>query len=166
VHIYELKFYDDNFYFYDNFYFEMQEMYQRYINEMGDSVQLTPEESTRIWTEKVVGGTHKGRIYGMGSQNDVRRLQSGLHGIGSSRQAEALDSVQIAEMSRKISELTRALAASEEKRLAEQKRTDQTVEQIKEQVLNLARRPSRSSRASTSGDDSSDDEEYIAPTPP
>ena len=38
-------------------------------------------------------GTHKGRCYGLGSRNDVRRLQLGLEGIGSSRQAEALDGV-------------------------------------------------------------------------
>ncbi|KAG5631073.1 hypothetical protein H5410_002790 [Solanum commersonii] len=38
-------------------------------------------------------GTHKGRCYGLGSRNDVRRLQSSLEGIGSSHQAEALDGV-------------------------------------------------------------------------
>lgn len=47
---------------------------------------MTPELSTQIWKEKVVGGggergTHKGRVYGPGSQNDVRRLHSVLEGI-------------------------------------------------------------------------------------
>ena len=57
-----------------------------------------PEESTKIWTEKVVVGAHKGRIYMMGSQNDVRRLQFCQEGIGLSRQAEAIDDFQIADV--------------------------------------------------------------------
>uniref|UniRef100_M1DT38 Uncharacterized protein n=1 Tax=Solanum tuberosum TaxID=4113 RepID=M1DT38_SOLTU len=74
----------------------------------------------QIWKEKVIGGTHKGRCYGLGSRNDVRRLQSGLEGIGSSRQAEALDGVQIAAMSDQIAKLIAALAESEWRRVAEQ----------------------------------------------
>ncbi|WMV37283.1 hypothetical protein MTR67_030668 [Solanum verrucosum] len=58
-------------------------------------------------------GTHKGRVYGLGSRNDVRRLQSGLEGIGSSHQVEALDGVQIVAMSAQIPQLTLALAESE-----------------------------------------------------
>ncbi|WMV29295.1 hypothetical protein MTR67_022680 [Solanum verrucosum] len=73
--------------------------FHKYVAEnLDSSVEMTPELSTQIWKEKVVGGTHKGRCYGLGSRNDVRRLQSCLEGIGSSRQAEAFDSVQIAAM--------------------------------------------------------------------
>ncbi|KAG5580125.1 hypothetical protein H5410_050752 [Solanum commersonii] len=55
-----------------------------------------------------------------GSRNDVRRLQSDLEDIGSSRQAEALDGVQIAAMLDQIAKLTMALAESERNRVAEQ----------------------------------------------
>ncbi|WMV16814.1 hypothetical protein MTR67_010199 [Solanum verrucosum] len=103
-----------------------------YVAEnLDSSVQLTPELSTQIWKEKVVGGTHKGRCYGLGSRNDVRRLQSGLEGIRSSRQAEALDGVQIAAMSDQIAKLTAALAKSERKRVAEQQSMSETIQQIK-----------------------------------
>ncbi|XP_049405214.1 uncharacterized protein LOC125868656 [Solanum stenotomum] len=102
--------------------------FHKYVAEnLDSSVQLTPELSTQIWKEKVVGGTHKGRCYGLGSRNDVRRLQSGLEGIGSSRQAEALDGVQIAAMSDQITKLTAALAKSEWKRVAEQQSMSETV---------------------------------------
>ncbi|KAG5605318.1 hypothetical protein H5410_026810 [Solanum commersonii] len=53
-----------------------------YVAEnLDSSVEMTLELSTQIWKEKVVGGTHKGRCYGLGSQNDVRLLQSGLEGL-------------------------------------------------------------------------------------
>ncbi|WMV45236.1 hypothetical protein MTR67_038621 [Solanum verrucosum] len=65
------------------------------------------------------------------SRNDVRHLQSGLEGIGSSHQAEALDDVQIAAMSNQITKLTAALAESERKRVAEQQSMSETVQQIK-----------------------------------
>ncbi|WMV59478.1 hypothetical protein MTR67_052863 [Solanum verrucosum] len=75
--------------------------FHQYVAEnLDSSVQLTPELSTQIWKEKVVGGTHKG--------------------IGSSRQAEALDGVQIAVMSDQIAKLTVALAESERRRVTEQ----------------------------------------------
>ncbi|WMV51762.1 hypothetical protein MTR67_045147 [Solanum verrucosum] len=91
----------------------MQNDFHQYVAEnLDSSVQLTPELSTQIWKEKVVGETHKGSYYGLGSRNDVRRLQSGLEGIGSSRQAEALDGVQIAAMSDQIAKLTATLAES------------------------------------------------------
>ncbi|KAG5609714.1 hypothetical protein H5410_020995 [Solanum commersonii] len=108
-------------------------------------------------------GTHKGRYYGLGSRNDVRRLQSGLEGIGSSRQAEALDSVQIAAMSAQIAKLTAALAESEQRRVAEQESVSEIVQQIKEQVMNLAHRPTTSSPDDT--DDESDEDDYVEPTP-
>ncbi|WMV46392.1 hypothetical protein MTR67_039777 [Solanum verrucosum] len=47
---------------------------QYVVENLDSSVQLTPELSTQIWKEKVVGGTHKGRFYGLGSRNGVRRL--------------------------------------------------------------------------------------------
>ncbi|WMV59053.1 hypothetical protein MTR67_052438, partial [Solanum verrucosum] len=84
--------------------------FNQYINEnLDNSVQITPELSRQIWTEKMVGRTYKGRVYGQGSRNDVRRLQSGLQGIESSRQAEALDGVQIAAMSAQIAQFTSTL---------------------------------------------------------
>ncbi|WMV19338.1 hypothetical protein MTR67_012723 [Solanum verrucosum] len=138
--------------------------FNKYVAEnLDSSVQLTPELSTQIWKEKVIGGTHKGRCYGLGSRNDVRRLQSGLEGIGSSRQAEALDGVQIAAMSDQITKLTAALAESERKRVAEQQSMSETVQQIKEQVMNLARRPTTSAPDDT--DDESDEDDYVDLTP-
>ncbi|KAG5577350.1 hypothetical protein H5410_057484 [Solanum commersonii] len=126
-------------------------------------VQLTPELSTQIGKVKVVGGTHKGRCYGLGSRNDVRRLQSGLEGIGSSRQAKALDGVQIATISDQIVKLTVALAESKQRRVAEQESMSETVQQIKEQVMNLARR--RTTLAPDDTDDESDKDDYVDPTP-
>ncbi|WMV38656.1 hypothetical protein MTR67_032041 [Solanum verrucosum] len=135
--------------------------FHKYVAENLDSlVQLTPELSTQIWKEKVVGGTHKGRCYGLVSRNDVRRLQSGLEGIGSSHQTEALDGVQIATISDQKAKLTVALAESERKRVAEQQSMSETVQQIKEQVMNLARRPTTSAP-----DDKSDENDYVDLTP-
>ncbi|KAG5589900.1 hypothetical protein H5410_040414 [Solanum commersonii] len=72
----------------------MQNDFNQYVTEnLDSSVQLTPELSTQIWKEKVVGGIHK---------------------------AEALDGVQIATMLAQITKLTAALAKSERRRLAEQ----------------------------------------------
>ncbi|KAG5586381.1 hypothetical protein H5410_046815 [Solanum commersonii] len=65
------------------------------------------------------------------SRKDVRQLRSGLEGIGSSRQAEALDGVQIAAMSNQIAKLTAALAELERRRVAEQESMNETVQQIK-----------------------------------
>uniref|UniRef100_M1DZW9 Uncharacterized protein n=1 Tax=Solanum tuberosum TaxID=4113 RepID=M1DZW9_SOLTU len=86
-----------------------------------------------------------------------------LEGIGSSRQAEAFDGVQIAAMSSQITKLTAALADSEWRRVAEQESMSETVQQIKEQVMNLARRPTISAPNDT--DDESDDDDYVEPTP-
>ncbi|WMV26263.1 hypothetical protein MTR67_019648 [Solanum verrucosum] len=99
-----------------------------YVAEnLDSSVQLTPELSTQIWKEKVVGRTYKGIVYGLGFRNDVRRLHSDLEGIGSSRQAEALNGVQIVAMSAQIAKLTVALAESERRRVAEQESMSETV---------------------------------------
>ncbi|KAG5620035.1 hypothetical protein H5410_005253 [Solanum commersonii] len=112
---------------------------------------------------KVVGGTHKGRCYGLSSRNDVRRLHSGIEDIGSSRQAEALDGVQIVVMSDQIAKLTAALAESKRRRVAEQESMSETVQQIKEQVMNLAHRPTTSAPNDT--DDESDEDYYVDLTP-
>ncbi|KAG5572935.1 hypothetical protein H5410_062701 [Solanum commersonii] len=142
----------------------MQNDFHKYVVEnLDSSVQLTPELSTQIWKGKVVRGTHKGRCYGLGSRNDVRRLQSGFKGIGSLRQAKALDGVQIAAMSDQITKLTAALAESERKRVAKQQSMSETVQQIKEQVMNLARRPITSTPDDT--DDESDEDDYVDLTP-
>uniref|UniRef100_M1B330 Uncharacterized protein n=1 Tax=Solanum tuberosum TaxID=4113 RepID=M1B330_SOLTU len=126
---------------------------------------MTPELSTQIWTEKVVGGTHKGRVYGRGSRNDVRRHQSGLQGIGLSRQAETLDGVQIAAMSVQIAQPTSSLINSEQRRVAEQQSMSAPVHQIKKQVLNLARRPITSSPAEDIDDDSEEEDDCVDRTP-
>uniref|UniRef100_M1DS65 Uncharacterized protein n=1 Tax=Solanum tuberosum TaxID=4113 RepID=M1DS65_SOLTU len=111
-------------------------------------------------------GTHKSRVYSRGSRNDVRQLVSDLEGIGSSRQAEAINSVQIAALSAQIEKLTAALQESQRKRVAEQENVSATVQQIKEHVLNLARRPtSTSSPAEGTNDDSEEDDDYIDYTP-
>ncbi|WMV32573.1 hypothetical protein MTR67_025958 [Solanum verrucosum] len=110
---------------------EMNDFHKYVAENLDSSVQLAPELSTQIWKEKVVGGTLKGRCYGLGSRNNVRRLQSDLEGIGSSRQTEALDGVQIAAMSDQIAKLTVALAESEWKRVVEKQSMSETVQQIK-----------------------------------
>ncbi|WMV54291.1 hypothetical protein MTR67_047676 [Solanum verrucosum] len=86
-----------------------------------------------------------------------------LEGIGWSRQAEALDGVKIVAMSDHIAKLTAALAESERRRVAEQESMSETVQQIKEQVMNLARRPTTSAPDDT--DDESDEDDYIDLTP-
>ncbi|WMV07879.1 hypothetical protein MTR67_001264 [Solanum verrucosum] len=65
-------------------------------------------------------------------------------------------------MSAQIEKLTVALQESERKRVAEQESISATVQQIKEQVLNLARRPtSHSSPAEGTDDDNEEDDHYI-----
>ncbi|WMV14223.1 hypothetical protein MTR67_007608 [Solanum verrucosum] len=116
--------------------------FHKYVAEnLDSSVQLTPELSNQIWKEKV----------------------SGLEGIGSSRQAKALDGVQIVAMSDQIAKLTAALAESERKRVAEQQSISETVQQIKEQVMNLARRPTTSAPDDTNNE--RDEDDYVDLTP-
>ncbi|WMV07617.1 hypothetical protein MTR67_001002 [Solanum verrucosum] len=74
----------------------------------------------------------------------AERTFSGLECIGSSRRAEALDGVQITAMSDQIAKLTATLAESERRRVAEQESMCETVQQIKEQVMNHTRRPTTS----------------------
>ncbi|WMV07393.1 hypothetical protein MTR67_000778 [Solanum verrucosum] len=103
---------------------EFKNEFHRYVAENVNSlVEMTPELSTQIWKEKVVGGTHKGRFYGLGSQND-----------------------------------------SEWRRVAEQRSMTETIQQIKEQVMNLAHRPTTSAPEDTD-DDSDDEDDYVVPTP-
>uniref|UniRef100_M1DXV8 Integrase core domain containing protein n=1 Tax=Solanum tuberosum TaxID=4113 RepID=M1DXV8_SOLTU len=58
-----------------------------------------------------------------------------------------------------IAKLTAALAESERKRVAEQQSMSETVQQIKEQVMNLALRPTTSAPDDT--DDESDEDDYV-----
>lgn len=110
------------------FIVNIQNQFQNYVGENVDSlVQMTLQLSTHIWTEKVIGGAHKGRVYVLGSQNDVRWLQSGLERIGSSSQVETLDSVQIAAMSDHIAKLTTAYAKSKQKRVVKQQSMSKTL---------------------------------------
>ncbi|WMV46871.1 hypothetical protein MTR67_040256 [Solanum verrucosum] len=115
--------------------------FHQYVAENLDSlVQLTLELSTQIWKEKMVGGTHKGRVYGLGSRNDI------------------------AARSAQITKLTAALTYSEQRRVDEQESMSETVQQIKEQMMNLARRPTTSAPDDTN-DERDDDDDYVEPTP-
>ncbi|WMV58712.1 hypothetical protein MTR67_052097 [Solanum verrucosum] len=140
--------------------------FQHYVAEnLDSSVEMTPELSTQIWKEKVVGGTHKGRVYGLGSRNNVRRLQLGLEGIGSSSQAEALDDVQIVVMSDQIVKLTAALAESERRRVAKQKSMSKTVYQIQKQVMNLPRGTTTSTPEESDDYSIDSEDDCVGPTP-
>ncbi|WMV58387.1 hypothetical protein MTR67_051772 [Solanum verrucosum] len=66
-------------------------------------------------------------------------------------------------MSAQIAKLTAALAESERRRVAEQESMSETIQQIKEQVMNLARRPTASAPDET--DDENDEDDYVEPTP-
>ncbi|WMV11915.1 hypothetical protein MTR67_005300 [Solanum verrucosum] len=92
------------------------------------------------------------------------QLQSSLEGIGSSRQIETLDGVQITAMSAQIAHLTSALIESERRREAEQRSMSAIVQQIKEQVLNLARRPTTSAPKDTN-DSEDEEDDYVDLTP-
>ncbi|WMV20149.1 hypothetical protein MTR67_013534 [Solanum verrucosum] len=108
------------------------------------------------------GSLHTGCAKTVGT---ITREMSGLQGIGSSRQAELLDGVQIVAMSAQIAQLTLALANSEQRRVAEQQSMSATVQQIKEQVLNLARRPTTSSLDEDIDDDSEEKDDFVDRTP-
>ncbi|WMV50044.1 hypothetical protein MTR67_043429 [Solanum verrucosum] len=91
--------------------------------------------------------------------------RKGLQGIGSSRQAETLDGVQIVAMSVQIAQLTSALADSERRKVAEQQSMSATVQQIKEQVLNLAHRPTTSSLEDTDDNSEEEEDDFVDATP-
>ncbi|WMV57547.1 hypothetical protein MTR67_050932 [Solanum verrucosum] len=77
--------------------------------------------------------------------------------------SRALDGVQIAVMSDQIAKLTAVLAESEQRRVAEQESMSETVQQTKEQVMNLTHR--RTTSAPDDTDDESDEDDYVDPTP-
>ncbi|KAG5595897.1 hypothetical protein H5410_037129 [Solanum commersonii] len=62
-----------------------------------------------------------------------------------------------------ITKLTAALAESERRRVAEQESMSEIVLQIKEQVMNLDRRPTTSAPDDTVDESGADD--YVEPTP-
>ncbi|KAG5581969.1 hypothetical protein H5410_052596 [Solanum commersonii] len=63
-----------------------------------------------------------------------------------------------------IAQLTSALAELKQRRVAEQRSMSETVQQIKEQVMNLAYQPTTSAPEDTD-DDSDDEDDYVDPTP-
>ncbi|KAG5586548.1 hypothetical protein H5410_046982 [Solanum commersonii] len=83
--------------------------------------------------------------------------------IGVGLKPEFIDGVQIATMSDQIAKLTVALEESERRRVVEQENMSETIQQIKEQVMNLARRPTTSAPDDT--DDKSDEDDYVDLTP-
>ncbi|WMV29971.1 hypothetical protein MTR67_023356 [Solanum verrucosum] len=93
-----------------------------------------------------------------------KKENEGLEGIGSSRQVEILDGVQIAFMLAQIEQLTSALAESKWRRVVEQQSMSATVQQIKEQVLNLACRPTTSAPEDTD-DNSEEEDDFVDVTP-
>uniref|UniRef100_M1C783 Transposase-associated domain-containing protein n=1 Tax=Solanum tuberosum TaxID=4113 RepID=M1C783_SOLTU len=88
-----------------------------------------------------------------------------LQGIGSSRQAEELDGVQIGAMSAQISQLTSALVESERRRVVEQQSMSAIVQRTKKLVLNLARRPTTSAPEDTDDDNEEEEEDFVNATP-
>ncbi|KAF3650771.1 putative 60S ribosomal protein L13a-4-like [Capsicum annuum] len=86
-------------------------------------------------------------------------------GIGSSRQAEAIDSVQLAAVSQQIAQLTRAVAQS----IAQNEVTRKTVEELKKQMLSMPRHRRRRHRSpspdSSSEEETESDEEFVGSTP-
>ncbi|WMV13873.1 hypothetical protein MTR67_007258 [Solanum verrucosum] len=102
-------------------------------------------------------------------QRALERLQERLKsGRGHRRvksMVEAHDNVQVDAMSDQISKHTAAVAEFERRRVVEQESMSVTVHQIKEQVLNLALRPSTSSPAKDTDDVSEEDDDFIHCTP-
>ncbi|KAG5571984.1 hypothetical protein H5410_061750 [Solanum commersonii] len=82
---------------------------------------------------------------------------------GAGLKPEFIDGVQIATMSDQIAKLTVALAESKQRRVAEQENMSEIVQQIKEQVMNLARGPTTSAPDDT--DNESDEDDYVDLTP-
>ncbi|WMV40881.1 hypothetical protein MTR67_034266 [Solanum verrucosum] len=97
-------------------------------------VEESAERTFNEFHQESGRGTHKGRVYGLGSRNNVRRFQSGLQ-------------------------------ESERRRKAEPQSMSATVQEIKEQVLNLARRPTTSSLVEDTDDDSDEDDDFVDRTP-
>ncbi|KAF3670304.1 hypothetical protein FXO38_07161 [Capsicum annuum] len=138
----------------------MQNEYIRYSSEFGPT-EPTQEEPIKIQIEKMVGGRRKGRTYGLGSRNKLRRLEAGWTSIGSSRQAEAINGVQLAAMSQQI-QLTRAVAQS----IAQNEVMLKTVEELKKQMVSMTRRRCNRSLSpdSSSEEEMGSDEEFVGAT--
>ncbi|KAG5599940.1 hypothetical protein H5410_031310 [Solanum commersonii] len=128
------------------------------------SAAITTGHSSSVWVAVAANSdsSYKQRVYTSKLTAVVTDLE-GLEGIGLSRQAETLEGLQIGAMLDQIVKLTAALAESERKRVAEQQTMSETVQQIKEQVMNLARRPTTSAPDNT--DDESDENDYVDLTP-
>lgn len=109
-------------------------------------------------------GTPEDRVYGLGSRNNVRLLQLGLKGVGSSSQVKELDGVQIFAMSYQIAKHTKPLAQSKKRRVDEKESMSTTIQKIKEQQMNLARRPT--TLAPNDTNENSDENDYVEPRIP
>ncbi|XP_047264905.1 uncharacterized protein LOC107865609 [Capsicum annuum] len=133
-----------------------------YLPEFGPT-EPTQEEAIQIRTEKVAGGRQKGRTYGLGSLNELQCLEAGWAGIGSSRQAEAINGVQLAAMSQQIAQLTRAVAES----IAQNEVTRKTVEELKRQMASMTchLRHRSPSPDSSSEEEIKSDDEFVGATP-
>ncbi|KAM3327058.1 hypothetical protein P3S67_002184 [Capsicum chacoense] len=111
----------------------------------------------------MAGGRRKGRTYGLGSRNKLRRLEAGWTSIGSSRQAEVINNVRLAAMSQQIAQLTRAVAQS----IAQNEVMLKTVEELKKQMVSMTRRRRNRSLSpdSSSEEEMGSDEEFVGATP-
>ncbi|KAF3620292.1 putative 60S ribosomal protein L13a-4-like [Capsicum annuum] len=99
------------------------------------------------------------------AQEEAIQIRTEKAGIGSSRQAEAIDSVQLAAVSQQIAQLTRAVAQS----IAQNEVTRKTVEELKKQMLSMPRHRRRRHRSpspdSSSEEETESDEEFVGSTP-
>ncbi|XP_047256357.1 uncharacterized protein LOC124889237 [Capsicum annuum] len=111
--------------------------------------------SKKWWEEK------KGKSYGFGSQNELRRLRAGWVGIGSSRQVEAIDGVQLVALSQQITDLSRAFAQS----VAQNEVMSKTVEELKKQVVSMSHHRHRSPSPDSSSKEETESDEFVDPTP-
>ncbi|PHT39073.1 hypothetical protein CQW23_22646 [Capsicum baccatum] len=122
-----------------------------------------------IYVESLVCPFSKEEAADATKHKRLKKLQSRkpsdkeLAGIGSSRQAEATDSVQLAVVSQQIAQLTRAVAQS----IAQNEVTRKTVEELKKQMVSMPRRRRRRSPSpdSSSEEETESDEEFVGSTP-
>ncbi|KAG5631907.1 hypothetical protein H5410_003624 [Solanum commersonii] len=116
--------------------------FHKYVAQnLDSSVQLTPNRPT----------LHLERKSGRGHTRVLDRSRR-----------EALGGVRLINaMSDQIAKLTADLAESERKRVAEQESMSETIHQIKEQVMNLARRPT----TAPMHHNESDEDDYVDLTP-
>ncbi|KAM3269360.1 hypothetical protein P3S67_030242 [Capsicum chacoense] len=103
----------------------------------------------------------RGKIYGFGSRNELRRLCARWAGIGSSRQAEAIDGVQLAAKSHQITNLSCAFAQS----VAQNEVMSKTVEELKKKMVSMNRRRHRSPSPDSSSKEEIESDEFIDTTP-